>query len=278
MHCATEHNMPDHEMLAHNPESVIPHVGTYRRVLPVSLERLYENALDWEHLPFVHADSFRSIEVIDHGPWGWRAESVGATGESMTLELRLDRRCRRWITRTLSGPNRGSEIWTHAFPIGPARVDIVVDFFVPGIPAEQAAKVGGAFARLYARLYDQDVAMMVERQRRLDVRPAAAGGPSERLVLGSRADLALPMNIELQGRDYVVAQSGARLAVFPALCPHQLGPLGQSEIENGTVTCPWHGYRFDVFSGECVSGQSCRLSRLPRVEEEGGVVTVSADY
>jgi len=27
------------------------------------------------------------------------------------------------------------------------------------------------------------------------------------------------------------------------------------------VTCPWHGYRFDVRSGRCVSGQAFRLRR-----------------
>ncbi|MEZ5551827.1 MAG: Rieske 2Fe-2S domain-containing protein [Pseudomonadales bacterium] len=270
--------MPDHETLAPHPGSALPHVGTYRRVLPVSLERLYENALDWEHLPFVHADSFRSIEVLDSGTWGWRALSESATGESMTLELRLDRRCRRWITRTLSGPNEGSEIWTHAFPFGPERVDIVVDFFVPDVAPDAVEKVGRAYAGLYARLYDQDVAMMVERQRQLDIRPPAATPGPARLVLGSRDSLQFPVTIELQGRGYVITASGDRLAAVPSLCPHQLGPLGLSEVENGTVTCPWHGYRFDVFSGDCVSGQSCRLSRLPRIQEEEGLVVVCIDH
>jgi len=45
--------MPDHETYPPFPSSRLPHVGTYRRVLPVSLVRMYENALDWEHLPFV---------------------------------------------------------------------------------------------------------------------------------------------------------------------------------------------------------------------------------
>ena len=34
------------------------HVGSYRRRLPVSLVRMYENALDWEHLPHLHESSF----------------------------------------------------------------------------------------------------------------------------------------------------------------------------------------------------------------------------
>ena len=56
--------MPDHEIIAAFPSSQLPHVGTYRRVLPVSLVRMYENTLDWEHLPFVHDSSFSSIECL----------------------------------------------------------------------------------------------------------------------------------------------------------------------------------------------------------------------
>ena len=68
--------MPDHEIIEAFPSSQLPHVGTYRRVLPVSLVRMYENALDWEHLPHVHESSFKSIECLDAGPWGWRAITV----------------------------------------------------------------------------------------------------------------------------------------------------------------------------------------------------------
>ena len=38
-------------------------VGSYQRRMPVSLDRMYENALDWAHLPFLHQSSFASIEL-----------------------------------------------------------------------------------------------------------------------------------------------------------------------------------------------------------------------
>ena len=150
--------------------SQLPHVGTYKRVLPVSLERLYENALDWEHLPYVHPSSFSSIELEDAGPWGWRASTTTSRDRRLVLELRLDRDCRRWITRTLAGPNAGSEIWTHAFEISARRTDIVVDFFVSGVAVDDRTRAGNAFCDTYQQLYDEDVGMMVERQRQLDRR------------------------------------------------------------------------------------------------------------
>ena len=65
-------------------------------------------------------------------------------GTDSVIELRLDREARRWITRNLEGPSKGAEIWTHAFEVAPQMLDIVVDFFVPNVPAAQRDKVGRA--------------------------------------------------------------------------------------------------------------------------------------
>ncbi len=34
------------------------------------------------------------------------------------------------------------------------------------------------------------------------------------------------------------------------VCPHQGGPLGKGTLEGCTVTCPWHGWQFDVATGQ----------------------------
>jgi len=261
--------MPDHRRYPPFDASRLPHVGTYRRVLPVSLERLYENALDWEHLPHVHQSSFASIECEAFGPWGWRAATISPRGQRLVLELRLDRECRRWITRTLDGANTGSEVWTHAFAVAPRRTDIVVDFFVPGIDETARDRVGTAFSDTYDRLYDEDVAMMVERQRQLDARiePERSGAA---VCLGPIDDLVLPLRTGLAGRAYIVARVDGELIAHVARCPHQLGPLNAAV--DGTVACPWHGYRFDVRTGACLTGQPCHLPPAPKVSVRDGRV------
>lgn len=35
------------------------------------------------------------------------------------------------------------------------------------------------------------------------------------------------------------------------VCPHAGGPLGEGSLEGTIVTCPWHGWSFDVKTGEC---------------------------
>lgn len=269
--------MADQQFLPPQSGGTVPHVGTYRRMLPVSVERLYENALDWEHLPHLHRESFAGARCLDSGSWGWRAVVTRHDGRESVIELDLDRRCRRWITRTLEGAGAGSEVWTQALPLGPAQVDIVVDFFVPDLPPERRRRAGETFARLYTRLYDEDVAMMRERQRQLDRRVGAVREGERRTVLGPRGALRLPMRVVAGGRDFVLTEADGELLAFPAQCPHQLGPLDAGEFDGAVVRCPWHGYRFDVRSGENLSGGTCRLTRLPRVEvsADGTVVLVA---
>lgn len=35
-------------------------------------------------------------------------------------------------------------------------------------------------------------------------------------------------------------------------CPHAGGPLGEGTLDGEVVTCPWHGWAFNVRTGQCV--------------------------
>lgn len=254
-----------------HPESRLDHMGTYRRTLPVNLDRMYENALDWEHLPYLHGSSFSAIKCIDAGSWGWRCEVVDLKGRASILELALDRSCRRWITRNIEGPSRGAEIWTHVFVTTPNQMDIVIDYFVPDVPPESRQKVGMAYARSYEMLYDEDVLMMTERQKMLDRRTDAIVRDDEVTLT---IDDERPFKTSLSGRDFYVDCLEGEWIAYPQTCPHQMGPLTEGVDVNGTVTCPWHGYVFDVRTGECVSGHTCRFGRLPVVKQAGDQITL----
>lgn len=265
-----------------HPESQIPHVGTYRRAMNVSLERMYENALDWEHLPYVHSGSFSAIECLDAGSWGWRAALKDDQGRDSLIELRLDREARRWITRNIEGSASGSEIWTHVFVTSERTLEIVVDFFVPGSNAENRDRIGAAYINLYHQLYDEDEAMMLGRQRELD-RRIEVRAESE-VSLPPRSELQLPHTFDLGGRAHVLREIDGALVAHAALCPHQLGPLTNATVESGEISCPWHGYRFRLSDGQRVNPQSngvlsasnCALRPAPKVEvTQQGVRVIS---
>jgi nitrite reductase/ring-hydroxylating ferredoxin subunit len=261
--------------------TALPHVGTYTREIPISVERMYENALDWEHLPYLHRSTFSRIECVEAGEWGWRARVRSRRNPErapVMLELTLDRKCRRWITRTLEGQGAGTEIWTHAFPIGERRTDIVVDFFVPAVAPDRAAAAGEFYVALYTRLYDEDVWMMTERQRQLDfVHAPGRETGAARVVLGATGEVRarLPMPFDLGGRTWRIVEVKGELIAHATVCPHLLGPLNASAVETGgVIECPWHGYRFDIRSRACVSGARLSLAPAPRIaiDSQGRVV------
>jgi len=66
--------------------------GNYERVVRASLVRVWENVFDWEHLPWLHSQSFRRVELKESGPWGWRIEAVLAGGREPRASARASGR------------------------------------------------------------------------------------------------------------------------------------------------------------------------------------------
>lgn len=61
-------------------------------------------------------------------------------------------------------------------------------------------------------------------------------------------------------------------AAFEDFCPHRGGPLSEGEWDGDSVTCPWHGARFSLETGEQLAGPPCRpLKKVAvRYVERGG--------
>jgi nitrite reductase/ring-hydroxylating ferredoxin subunit len=77
--------------------------------------------------------------------------------------------------------------------------------------------------------------------------------------------------IELVAEDRIVAlfNVDGKLFALDGICPHQGGPLGQGDLAGCVVTCPWHGWQFDVRSGE--------HQLNPRLRQPGFAVRVEGD-
>jgi nitrite reductase (NADH) small subunit len=60
------------------------------------------------------------------------------------------------------------------------------------------------------------------------------------------------------------------------ICPHQGGPLGKGELHGCIVTCPWHGWQFDVTTGQHQTSASLRHGCFP-TKLEGDEVWVEHD-
>jgi hypothetical protein len=117
--------------------------GTYTREVRVGIDRIWENVLDWEHLPALHEVYFDHVRRVETGNLGWRVEltkTPAPAGRWMLLELRIDRANARYCARTLKGDGAGTEIWTLLEALGPQRTAVEVRFYLPERRPERLAE------------------------------------------------------------------------------------------------------------------------------------------
>ncbi len=256
--------------------------ATYERRLDGSVERLLENALDWEHLPWLHDSSFTWIRKEECGGWGWRARvGLPSTQEpqEILLELLLDRGKREWVSRVLKGPGAGNEIWSRTDPVDDRTCDVFVEFHLAGVPEAQAAAFGEGYRRLYTRLYDEDESMMVGRQAMLDLKRKRREAVPDSIELGTMEAIEskLPFVFEFAGEPFRLVRFKGEWIAHSTICPHYLGPLDHCKVNGeGVVTCPWHGCLFDIVTGKSADQNTFCLSSPPVIEVDEATGTVTA--
>ena len=83
---------------------------------------------------------------------------------------------------------------------------------------------------------------------------------------------------ELVAADRIVAlfNVDGEFYALDEVCPHQGGPLGKGTLSGCVVTCPWHGWQFDVRSGQHQTAASIQHTAFP-VKVEGDEIFVDLD-
>ncbi len=72
-------------------------------------------------------------------------------------------------------------------------------------------------------------------------------------------------------RALCVTRTAEGYGVLDNRCPHQGGPLGEGQIEDGYVICPWHGYEYDPLTGEPPEGYGDVATVLPHEVRDDGL-------
>lgn len=99
--------------------------------------------------------------------------------------------------------------------------------------------------------------------------------------------------VELQGKEIAVFNVDGEYYAYVNWCAHQGGPSCEGNVtgtmeaeydnENGNVelnyckegkilNCPWHGWEYDLTSGECLSRQGVMLPQYDIKEQEGELI------
>ena len=79
--------------------------------------------------------------------------------------------------------------------------------------------------------------------------------------------------VEVNGKALALANLGGTFHAIDNACIHRGGPLGDGPLEGKIVTCPWHGWQYDVTTGVNTMDESERVDRYD-VKVEGDSVLV----
>jgi nitrite reductase (NADH) small subunit len=69
--------------------------------------------------------------------------------------------------------------------------------------------------------------------------------------------------LQIEGRAVAVANVGGKIYAINNSCLHRAGPLGQGSLSGNVVTCPWHGWQYDVTTGKVVQNPAVGVDCYP---------------
>ncbi|MBI5777221.1 MAG: Rieske (2Fe-2S) protein [Nitrospirae bacterium] len=69
--------------------------------------------------------------------------------------------------------------------------------------------------------------------------------------------------VEVGGKSLAVFNVEGSYYVIDNDCVHRGGPLGAGELEGNNVSCPWHGWSYDVKTGKCINNPSACVKSYP---------------
>jgi nitrite reductase/ring-hydroxylating ferredoxin subunit len=83
-----------------------------------------------------------------------------------------------------------------------------------------------------------------------------------------------PRLVDAGGTRMVLVRIGDRVHALGDVCAHKGGPLAEGKLSGTRLACPWHGWMYDVRTGQCLfPGRGDAVASYP-VRVEGDDVWV----
>jgi nitrite reductase/ring-hydroxylating ferredoxin subunit len=94
--------------------------------------------------------------------------------------------------------------------------------------------------------------------------------------MGRLADLAdgEAMEKQILAHRYAVIKIGGVLHGIEADCKHMRASLAKGTVCDGVITCPWHGWRYDIESGQCLTNDKFILRKYKVEVDQGDVYLI----
>ncbi len=88
-------------------------------------------------------------------------------------------------------------------------------------------------------------------------------------------DLAEGQSVEIVflGEVIAVYRHQDVLYAIDGICMHQGGPLARGRVVDGTVICPWHGWQYDLATGN--HAPTCKpMLKTYKISESDGIIEI----
>ena len=81
-----------------------------------------------------------------------------------------------------------------------------------------------------------------------------------------------PTLVEAEGTRVVLVRVGDTVYACHDTCAHHGGPLSEGRLSGTRLACPWHGWMYDVRTGDCVMpSRGARIASYPVRVDAGDV-------
>ena len=77
--------------------------------------------------------------------------------------------------------------------------------------------------------------------------------------------------VDVRGRPLALFNVDGHFYAMDNTCLHRGGPVGEGDLEGTVVTCPWHGFQYDVTTGRNVFDPEVGLETFPVRVADGAV-------
>lgn len=74
--------------------------------------------------------------------------------------------------------------------------------------------------------------------------------------------------LQIDGKVIALANVDGKFYAIDNVCLHRGGPLAEGELRGQAVTCPWHGWEYDVTTGKAIMNPAVGVQTYP-VEVRG---------
>lgn len=100
--------------------------------------------------------------------------------------------------------------------------------------------------------------------------------PFTKVALVREVPVGQSKQVTVNNKPIALFNVGGQYYAMEDSCCHRGAPLWEGDLEGKEVTCPWHGARFDVTTGQNLCPPASRAQAIFKIQVVGDEIQVDA--